>query len=397
MNEGIGEIKMNVLAISLDSTLAMGKDKVIGDSQDRQILYGKYLTNLFLIVRPPKGIKLTVKKLSESVTVYTTSSRNMLFFVWGAYRIGKKICKEKKIDLVSVQSPLIIGLVGYMLKKSLGIPLNVQLHGGECLDNYYWLRESKLHHFLNIIGKFVVKRADSIRAISKRLEDYIVYDLKISPNRIMNFPISIDTEPFFTKGQEATINEKVSSYENIILFVGRLIKQKNAELLLKAAPLVLKKVPSTLFLIIGDGPERAKLENLIDRLNIRNNVIFEGEVANDLLPSYYRSSTVFVFPSNYEGWGRVALEAMASGKPLVMTDVGCGGEAVINGETGYVVPVGSKTMLAQRIIFLLENSQIREQMGKKCRDYVLKTQNREKDGQNWLELSYLTVKLAQSR
>ena len=397
MNEGIGENNMNVLAISLDSTLAMDKNKVIGDSQERQILYGKYLTNLFLIAPPPKEIKLKVKRLSESVTVYTTSSRNMLFFMWGAYRIGKKICKENKIDLVSVQSPFIIGLVGYILKRSLSIPLNVQLHGGECLDNDFWLRESILHHFLNIIGKFVVKRADSIRAISKRLEDYLVNDLKISSNRIMNFPISIDTEPFITKGQEATIIEKFSSYDNIILFVGRLIKQKNPALLLKAAPLVLKKVPSTLFLIVGVGPERIKLENLIDRLNIRNNVIFEGEVANDLLPSYYHSSTVFVFPSNYEGWGRVALEAMACGSPIVMTDVGCGREAVIDGVTGYVVPVGSKTVLAQRIIFLLENPQIREKMGKKCREYVLKTQNREKDGQKWLELSYLTVKLAQKR
>ena len=62
---------------------------------------------------------------------------------------------------------------------------------------------------------------------------------------------------------------------------------------------------------------------------------------------------------------------------------------------GFVVPVGSKTMLAQRIIFLLKNPQVREKIGKRCRKYVLKTQNREKDGQRWLELSYKTVKLAQ--
>ena len=397
MNIEIGEFNMNVLIIGLDPTLGMYKDQVIGDTQDRLILYGKYLTNLFVIVPPPMEMKLKVKKLSQNVTVYITSSRNLLFFVWDAYKIGKKICEENKIDLISVASPFIIGLVGYMLKRSLSIPLNVQLHGGECLDNNFWLRESKLHHILNILGKFVVKRADSIRAISKRLEDYLINNLNISPNRIINFPISIDPKSLLTKGQEATIIMKFSSYENIILFVGRLIKQKYPALLLKAAPLVLKKVPSTLFLIVGEGPERPKLEKLIDRLNIRNNVIFEGKVANDLLPSYYRSSTVFVFPSNYEGWGRVALEAMACGKPIVMTDVGCGGEAVVDGETGYVVPVGSKTMLAQRIIFLLENSQIREKMGKKCREYVLKTQNREKDGQKWLELSYLTVKLAQRR
>ncbi len=396
VGEGTGGDNMNVLMIGTDSTLAMDKDKVIGDSQDRHIMYGKYLSKIFIVVLSKKEQELTVKRLSDNVIVYPTSSRRF-FSVLDAYKIAKKICRENKIEVVTVQGPFLIALVGYMLKKRVGIPLNVQLHGGECLDNRFWLMESKIHYFLNALGKFIVKRADSIRAISKRLESYLIKDLEISPERIINFPISIDVTSFLKKGQEEDISTTFSAYDNIILFVGNLIKQKNADLLLKAAPIVLEKFPSTLFLIVGEGPDRAKLENLTNRLNIKDNVIFEGKVANNMLPSYYHLCTMFVFPSNYEGWGRVAIEALACGKPVITTDVGCANEAVIDGKNGYVVPLNSPDTIAQRIIYLLENPQIRQRMGQAGLEYVQETQNREKDGQKWVELCHKTVELALRR
>ncbi len=382
---------MNVLMISLDSTLAMDKDKVISDSQDRHILYGKYLTNVFIVVYSKKEQILTTKRLSDNVVVYPTSSRKG-FFAWDAYQISKKICRENKIDVITVQNPFLVGLVGYILKRRLGIPLNVQLHGGECLDNVFWLKESKFNYLLNVLGKFIVKRADSIRAISQKLENYLVLDLKLSPKKIINFPISMDVDLFLKMDQQVDMRAKFPTFNNIVLFVGRLIKQKYAGLLLKAAPIVLEKFPSTLFLLVGDGAERRKLEHLARKLNIKDNVVFEGKVTNDMLTSYYHSCTIFVFPSNYEGWGRVAIEALACGKPVIMTDVGCAGEAVVDGKTGYIVPVSSTDILAQRIIYLLANPQIGQIMGEAGLQYVRETQDREKDGEKWAELCNKTVR-----
>ncbi len=388
---------MNLLMISGDTSLAMDdKEKVIGDTKKRHVLYGKYLSQIHIVVFSRKEQNLSARKLSENVVVYPTSSRKF-FALWDAYRIAKNICQENKIDMVTVQSPFLYPLVGYMLKKRLGIPFNVQLIGGECLDNRFWLNESKINYLYNAQGKFFTKRADSVRVISKRLENYAISDLKISPEKVIYFTMSTNLDTLINKGQDVNIRAKYPAYDHIILFLGRLVKQKNADKLLEIAPIVLKRFPSALFLIVGDGPEKAKVENIARRLNITGNVQFEGQATYDLVASYYRACTIFVFPSDYEGWGRVAIEALACGKPVIMTETGCAGEIVVDGETGCVVPPGSADLLAQKIIYLLENPEIRQRMGKAGLEYVRKAQNGNKDGQKWLELCTRTVELARRR
>ena len=388
---------MNVLMIGTDHTMAMEKEKAVGDSQDRHIAYGKYLSNLFIVSFTGKTKGPKVKKLSENVIVYPICYTNPFTYIWKAYRTAKKLCQENKIDVITTQNPFLPGFIGYLIKRGFNIPLNIQLHGAECLDNRFWLEESRLNYFLNAIYKFVLMKADSFRAISKKLEDYMVEDLKISPDRVVNFPISTELSRFLETGQEDDLRAKFSSYEHIVLFTGNLTRQKNTQLLLRAVPTILKHFPSTLFLIVGDGGERVSLQNLVGKLQIDGNIKFEGRVPNELLPSYYKLGDIFVFPSNYEGWGRVAIEAMFCRKPVVMTDVGCAGDAVIDGNNGFVVPVNDVDALAQKIICLLENAELRAEMGKNGYEYIKQTQDREKDGQKLLALCQKTIELARRR
>jgi len=383
---------MNVLMIGLDSTLAMDKDKVIGDTQERHILYGKYLSNLYIIVPSPKGLKLKIKKLSENVTVYPTPSRG-LYFVWDAYRIGKKICRENKIDVITTQDPLLTGLVGYLLKRRLRIPLNVQLHGNY-LNNEFWLKESRSNYFLNMLGNFIIRKADSIRVVSNTIKEKLVRELNIQYESILVLPVFTDISRFAGDLPKFDLRNKYQGFRNIILFVGALSKTKNIDTLLRAAAVVVKKHPETLFLIVGKGKEEKRLKDLLENLGLEQNVKFEGAVPYKLIPSYYHFCDLLVLPSRHEGWGRVVIEALASGKPVVLSDACGSAEFVTNGKCGFVFPVNRYDVLADKIIYLLENPELREEMGRRGRELVTETLNIKKNAYKYRELYKKTIELA---
>ena len=114
-----------------------------------------------------------------------------------------------------------------------------------------------------------------------------------------------------------------------------------------------------LLLIVGDGPERQKLESRIQNLELSTNIKIENWT--DDLVSYYKTADLFLLTSNYEGYGRTVVEAMAAGLPVIMTDVGIAGELLIDDLDGKVVPVGDIKAFAAAILELEENSVKREE------------------------------------
>jgi glycosyltransferase involved in cell wall biosynthesis len=291
-----------------------------------------------------------------------------------AYRIVSKIFKKERIDLITTQDPYLTGLVGYMLKRKYGVPLIIQMHGEE-LDNKFWLQERRINLFFNILGKFLLKKADAVRVDSERIENYVRRKLKIPTQKIFRIPVFTFVEKFIRYNQKRAfkLKKKYSTYSNIVLYVGRLSIEKNLENLLNAAPAVLKKYPKTLFLLVGQGKEEERLRKLARYLGIQKNVVFEGFV-KDVVP-YYHMCDLFVLPSNYEGRAIVLVEALACSKPVISTDVSGARDVIFDGKTGYVVPLNDAHALAEKIIYLLNNPKRREQMGKRGQKYVMKTQD----------------------
>lgn len=397
IGEGTRRSNMNVLMIGLDSTLAMDKDKVIGDSQDRHILYGEYVSNLFIVVYSGKGLK--TRELSDKVTVYPTCSKNLhiplsnLFvFSFDAYRIAKRICQEYKIDVITTQDPLLTGLVGYLLRKKFKIPLNVQLHG-DYLDNKFWLKESRLNYFMNMLGKFIVKKADSIRVVSNKVGEKLMLKLNIPDEKLISFPVFTNIAKFIVQ-PSVNPRENFLEFKNIVLFVGRLSTGKNVETLLMAAKEVLEECPKTLFLIVGDGRVRGDLEKLAQQLKAKQNVRFEGAVNYEDILRYYQSCDLLVLPSKHEGWGRVAIEGLACAKPVIVSDA-CGiSELVIERECGFTFPPDRPDILAEKIMYLFENPGIREEMGERGRRYVKGNLDIKKNAYKYRELYEKTIELA---
>lgn len=110
---------------------------------------------------------------------------------------------------------------------------------------------------------------------------------------------------------------KGSDEESDVIFVGRLIREKNADILIKAINIIKKDISGIKCIIIGDGPEKEKLERLVYHSGLENNVKFTGFLDHDVAISYMKSSKVLVLPSTREGFGMVALEANACGLPVI--------------------------------------------------------------------------------
>ena len=122
--------------------------------------------------------------------------------------------------------------------------------------------------------------------------------------------------------------------------------------------------------MVGDGPERETLTAQAKRLNIEGRITFKGWTDKSVLLGIYREADIFVLPSRDEGMANVLLEAMASGLPIIGTDVAGTSEVMINNKTGLLVPSESATALASAIISLVDSSSRRETYGRAARERI---------------------------
>lgn len=156
---------------------------------------------------------------------------------------------------------------------------------------------------------------------------------------------------------ETILEELPSKNLSDVIFAGRLLQNKNVDVLLKAVAILKIQNPYIRLCIIGDGPEKIKLESLADKLEIRNNVSFLGFFEdNNKVYSIMKASKVFVLPSTREGFGIVALEANACGLPVITIDHehNATKELIIDGENGVLTSLDDK-QIANAIEKLLKN------------------------------------------
>lgn len=217
---------------------------------------------------------------------------------------------------------------------------------------------------LPVLVKILYKRADSIVCVSQGVADDISGVIGNLPTIKVIYNPVVDTEKI-----EKLINEPLeepidNSLPNI-LAVGRLTKAKDYFTMLKAFSLVLKEVPANL-LIIGEGEERWKIEKAISDLNISKNVVLLGLQKNPF--KYMAKADVFVLTSILEGFPNVLVEAMACGMSVISTDCQSGPNEIIENEkSGLLVPVGSEKKLAEAVVKLLKDGNLRDRFSKNAK------------------------------
>lgn len=149
-----------------------------------------------------------------------------------------------------------------------------------------------------------------------------------------------------------------------VLYLGRLKAYKSVDVLVKAFERVRKMIPTARLVIAGGGEEELRLRELVKEKKLSRAVSFKGKVTDAEKLSLLQQAWVFVNPSMMEGWGITTIEANACGVPVVASNVPGLRESVQNPHTGYLVPYGDEEMLAGRIIDLLEQPELREEMSK---------------------------------
>ena len=225
-------------------------------------------------------------------------------------------------------------------------------------------------YIMPCLAKIFYKRADSIICVSHGVADDISKVIGNLPSiRVIYNPVIDDSFPELIEEKITDLNIINGSLPTIVA-VGRLAKAKDYFTMLKAFSIVLKEIPARL-LIVGDGEERKKIENLIKELNISENVLLLGFQKNPL--KYMARADIFVLSSILEGFPNVLVEAMACGAPVISTDCQSGPNEIIeNGKNGFLVPVADENILAEKIVKLLKDSELRKRMseeGKKRAQY----------------------------
>jgi glycosyltransferase involved in cell wall biosynthesis len=206
--------------------------------------------------------------------------------------------------------------------------------------------------------------ADRLVALAGPHRDYLSRALHLDPARMDVIPNGVDTRRFAPAADRAALRAELGLPEAPLAgMVAAVRPEKNHSLFLRAAAQVVSRIPPARFAVIGDGPERARLEQEAADLGIGHAVLFLG--ARDDVPALVRALDVCVLSSKpvVETFPVTLLEAMASGVPVVSTDVGSIAEMVPEGEVGFRVPHGDAGALADRIARLLGDPALAHTLG----------------------------------
>ena len=276
-----------------------------------------------------------------------------LFSVWFEYIIHRStisklttLARIKNIDLIHLNNQVILNFMGVFIAKSLSIPCLSHLR----TFNSYGLNNSKISYTKKIMINYI--------AISEQIKQHWVekgLDSK-KIDVIYNVYQPCDDDAF----PDNDISS-MSTYDGYkILFVGRLIECKGIPFLIESFRRVLKNNINARLFLVGDGVEVDRIRENISFLNIEPYVFFLGYQENPR--SFMSIADLLVLPSKEEGFGRVLLEAMGAGTPVIGTNIGGIPEIIEHGTNGLLVDHGDIEALKNSIIKILKNNSLREKI-----------------------------------
>ncbi len=274
----------------------------------------------------------------------------------------RKIINDIKPDIVHGHQVTPFGLYGYLSGFK---PFVLTAWGSDILIT------PKESLFIKYLTKLVLKNADLITCDGDNLKNEMI-QLGANSKKIKINLFGTDTQKFNPCKKDEDFKANLfSSKSKVVISLRNLEPVYNVETLIKSIPLVLKTHPDTKFLIFGRGAEEAYLKQMASTLNISNSIKFLNWIPNDDLPKYIASSDIYVSTSLSDG-GLAAstAEAMACELPVIITDFGVNRKWVEDGVNGFIIPLKDPNSLANKIIFLLDNEQMRHDFGKRNRKII---------------------------
>lgn len=278
-----------------------------------------------------------------------------------------------KPDLIHVHHPFWLGSVGLFLARRLGVPAVYTYHTR--LEHYSHYVPLPGPLFRNLISHALVRhfanRCDGVVVPTESAEEYLRMVGVKRPVFVQ--PTGIDYTRFESVDQDAI--EKLRAQhglgdEKILISVSRLSKEKNIDFMLDGIhDLIQRDHEPFKLLIIGDGPERDRLQASIANLGLENYVLLPGGVAPEEIPLYCQLGDIFVFASRSETQGMVILEAMAAGLPVVVVRSSGIDDVVRDGHNGFKMPL-DRSRWRERVQELLHDSTLRSQLSSNAQEFA---------------------------
>ncbi len=296
---------------------------------------------------PPTPSSIPVTRFGRAILVPGNGSYTTLPFGFGLPFQVPLFLRRHRIDLIHCHGAFPLD-IGYWALIGTRIPAVVTFHtlAGPPSEPLLWVFRA-LFAGLN-------RRISARIAVSQAGGEYA---RRFFPGHYRVIHNGVDLERF---RQDAPVPEVMRGNRPTILYVGRFDKRKGLPVLLKAMPRVIAAVPSVRLVAVGGGLLADGCRRLVQELGIRDHVSFPGRVTGDELPGYYAGCTVFCSPATGgEAMGVVLIEAMATGRPVVASDITGYNEVVTTGVAGLLVPAGDAAALAAALNQVLLSAELR--------------------------------------
>ena len=298
---------MKVLAIGSDRTVAEGGSH----AQERMRRYADALGELHIIVFSLHRHGLAPAHIGN-LHIYPTNSFSRTLYLYDAARLARTLPRP---DVVTAQDPFESGWAAARIARRFGVPLHLQLHTDPFAPAFK--HRSLLNRVRILLMPAVLKRARGIRVVSKRLKESLAKLHLIAPISVL--PIFVEVERFAQLQRQPH-----TRFHTALLWVGRFEREKNPALALYALAAARKKGFNVGLTFLGEGTLKKELYTLAQRLGVGEYVEFPGW--QDPL-SYMKVADLLLVTSEYEGYGRQIVEALAAKVPVLSTDVGIAREA----------------------------------------------------------------------
>lgn len=275
----------------------------------------------------------------------------------------KSLLEAGDYDLIHAHW-LFSGLVGVWIKRLSGKKFMITSHGSDINElNTKWQKR---------IASSVLREADKIVTVSNDLKQKIIR-LGINENKVRVIPNGVNASELKPINiMTARKKTGLPANKKIILFTGRLLKEKGLAYLVNAMSAVKKRHKDALLVLIGEGPFRQEIRKVVEEKKLEGSVLVLAPKPHDEIKWWFNSADLVVLPSLKEGFGVTLIEAMACGKPIIGTKVGGIKDIIEDKVNGFFVPVKDSKALAQKITRLLENEKLAGKMGASGRKIVMK-------------------------
>lgn len=265
----------------------------------------------------------------------------------------------------------LVAFAARALKHIYRLPLVCTIHATEYGRNKGLHNE--LQHYISSVEWWLTYESWRVIVCSQSMKDEVGYIFQTPADKLRVIPNAIELGDLAFEPQKAPSRQDFARpEEKIIFYIGRMVPEKGVQTLLQAVPVVLREVPEAKFILAGQGPYEEELKRMSREMGLEHKVRFIGFIEDTVRNALYDYAEVAVFPSLYEPFGIVALEAMATKTPLVVAETGGLKEMVKHEKNGLLFFPGDGEGLARQIIRLLKDPDLAQSLALNAYHNVLR-------------------------